>query len=120
MKKLLLSTILIISIVTLSSCGTKKSNNNWLAGSWHSKDWNVTYVFSRTESTWNIKTKDGTEIANKATLSKDSSDKNSIKLVDKSGTQFIINKINNSHIKFYQTSKSGLLGTTAQVDFMKQ
>lgn len=121
MKKILISSILLIlSVITLSACGANKSNNTWLTGTWYSKEWNVTYVFSESKSVWSIKTKDGNEITNNAKVSKDSSDKKSIKLVDKSGTQFIITKINNSHIKFYQTSKPGMVGTTAQVSFTKQ
>ncbi|HCN74440.1 membrane lipoprotein lipid attachment site-containing protein [Pseudolactococcus plantarum] len=118
-KTLYLSLAIIICITVLSGCGQAKSKTTWLQGKWYSKSWQVTYVFSQKNDNWQIKDGKGNVISKSATPSKDSNDK-AITLVDQNGTKFIIKKIDKSTIKFLQTSKKGLMGTTAAVEFVKE
>lgn len=116
---------LILCLVALSACSNTNNNSSsdnkdsWLEGKWYSKSWDTTYVFSNNKGSWKIKDEKGNFISKEATKSKDSIDKE-LTLVDKDGTQFVINKIDNSHINFHQVSKEGLLGTTATVEFVKK
>lgn len=118
-KTLYLSLALIICVTMLSGCGKANAKTAWLQGKWYSKAWQVTYVFSQKNDDWQIKDVKGNVISESATPSKDSDDK-AVTLVDQNGTKFIIKKIDKSTIKFLQTSKKGLMGTTAAVEFVKQ
>ncbi|MDN6070545.1 MAG: aldo/keto reductase [Lactococcus plantarum] len=118
-KTLYLSVAIIICITVLSGCAKAESKTTWLQGNWYSKAWQVTYVFSQKNNNWQIKDVKGNVISESATPSKDSDDK-TFTLVDKNGTKYVISKIDNETMKFYQTGKKGLMGTTAAVDFVKQ
>lgn len=120
MKKILISFFtLALCLVTLSACSNKKNEDSWLEGKWYSKSWGTTYVFSRNKSNWKIEDEIGNIISQKASKTEDSNS-SSMTLVDENGTQYVIVKINNGHIKFQQVSKNGLLGTTAAVNFVKK
>lgn len=120
MKKILVSFFtLALCLAVLSACSNEKNNDSWLQGKWYSKSWNIAYAFVKNNDTWKIEDSKGNIISEAASQSEDSSDKG-LTLVDKNGTQFVINKIDNSHMKFQQLSKEGLLGTTAAVEFVKK
>lgn len=110
---------LALCLAVLSACSNEKNNDSWLQGKWYSKSWNIAYAFVKNNDNWKIEDSKGNIISEAASQSGDSSDKG-LTLVDKNGTQFVINKIDNSHMKFQQLSKEGLLGTTAAVEFVKK
>lgn len=118
-KTVYLSLAIIVCITSLAACTNTKTKYTWLNGKWYSKAWQVTYVFSQKNDNWQIKDVKGNVISSSATPSKDSDDK-TLTLIDKNGTKFVIKKIDNTTIKFNQTSKKGMMGTTAAVDFVKQ
>lgn len=120
MKKFLVSFFtLALCLTVLSACSNEKNNDSWLQGKWYSKSWNIAYAFVKNNDTWKIEDSKGSIISESASQSEDSSDKG-LTLVDKNGTQFVINKIDSSHMTFQQLSKEGLLGTTAAVEFVKK
>jgi len=120
MKKILISFFaLALFLLSLSACSNEKREDSWLQGRWYSKSWNIAYAFVKNNGIWKIEDSKGNIISKSASKSEDSSGKE-LTLVDKDGTQFVINKIDNSHIKFQQVSKEGLLGTTAAIEFVKK
>lgn len=125
MKKLLSVLILIVLSFSLVACGTnksakdkKESSIDWLKGTWYSSDWDVTYKFEEKNNEWTIKNKSNI-IAEKAKLDKKSTETN-VELVSKEGTKFVIEKIDSTHMNFYQAAKEGLAGTTNKVEFVKK
>lgn len=123
--------VLIITIFTALEVGRKKSQKynvtensqqslsmKWLKGDWFSKEWQVTYTFHKDKTGWYIMN-EGKQIAEDAKVTKESTQKK-IVLVSKNGTRFIIEKKDNTHIKFQQLAKEGLIGATARIDFIKK
>lgn len=103
---------------TLILAGCTQSSERWLSGKWHSNNWNVTYSITQSKDKWTIKNANtNTTVSSGAEFTHESNDK--ITLLDKSGTQYIINKIDNKTMKFQQVSKKGMLGTTDSVKFSK-
>lgn len=102
----------------LAGCTQNNNADGWLIGKWHSNNWNVTYSITQTNDKWSIKNANtDTTVSSEAELKHESND--NITLVDKSGTQYVINKIDNKTMKFQQVSKKGMLGTTDSVKFSK-
>lgn len=120
MKKILISLFnLALCLIVLGACSNEKNKDSWLQGKWYSKSWNIAYAFVKNNDTWKIEDNKGNIICNAASESVKSSDEY-LTLIDKNDTQIIINKIDNSHMRFQQVGKEGLLGTTETINFEKK
>lgn len=75
----------------------------------------MTYTFEEKSGSWSISGGD-TPLTEGASLSQKDDE---WVLTDPDGTQFQIDKVDDSHIYFQQVAAEGVLGTTASVEFVK-
>lgn len=92
----------------------------WLAGTWYSADWDVTYTFieDTQTATWSIR--NGQDLLVEGASVKTSHQSKQISLIAKNKTTYQIEKIDETHLKFQQKPAKGLMGLTDQVQFVKK
>ncbi|MGK0552767.1 hypothetical protein ACSFB8_11900 [Enterococcus faecalis] len=115
MRKWKLLALLATLLVGVAAC-QKSEKASWLTGTWKIAQWNTTYEWTYNngalqvqqpadkKGTWKLKEQKGDSYLFEGT----------------DGTQYHLTKIDETHLKFYQSAKKGRLGLTQEVEASKE